>query len=187
MVLGTLVTSLVQGTLVGFGFAIAGLPSPLVFGAVGALASLIPIVGTALVWVPAAVTLIAQGQTGWAIFLVLWSIILVAGSDNVIRPLIISGSSNASTLLVFVGLLGGISVFGFAGIFMGPLVLTLVATLLQYADSELPRGSVASHPPPSTEPPSAALPAMNQAVTEPPTPVAKPETPQAPTERQPPG
>lgn len=147
VVLGTLVTSLVQGTLVGVGFAIAGLASPLVFGAVGALASLIPIVGTALVWVPAVVTLIAQGQTGWAIFLALWSIILVAGSDNVIRPLIISGSSNASTLLVFVGLLGGISVFGFAGIFMGPLVLTLVATLLQYADSELPRPSFLSVPP----------------------------------------
>ncbi|MDP2274619.1 MAG: AI-2E family transporter [Archangium sp.] len=164
VVLGTLVTSLVQGTLVGVGFAIAGLASPLVFGAVGALASLIPIVGTALVWVPAVVTLIAQGQTGWAIFLALWSIILVAGSDNVIRPLIISGSSNASTLLVFVGLLGGISVFGFAGIFMGPLVLTLVATLLQYADSELPRPSfIGLSAPPSvvevtkealTEPPS---------------------------------
>ena len=169
VVLGTLVTSLVQGTLVGIGFAIAGLPSPLVFGAVGALASLIPIVGTALVWVPAAVTLIAQGQTGWAIFLVLWSIILVAGSDNVIRPLIISGSSNASTLLVFVGLLGGISVFGFAGIFMGPLVLTLVATLLQYADSELPRLSLVSIPPgPITEPPSAPLPPTVDAVRLPP-------------------
>ncbi|MFT3713448.1 MAG: AI-2E family transporter [Archangium sp.] len=139
VVLGTLVTAVVQGTLVGIGFAIAGLPSPLVFGAVGAVASLIPIVGTALVWVPASVTLVAQGQTGWALFLVLWSVVLVAGSDNVIRPMIISGSSKASTLLVFVGLLGGIGVFGFAGIFMGPLVLTLVATLLRYADQELPR------------------------------------------------
>lgn len=177
VVLGTLVTSLVQGTLVGIGFAIAGLPSPLVFGAVGALASLIPIVGTALVWVPAAVTLIAQGQTGWAIFLVLWSIILVAGSDNVIRPMIISGSSNASTLLVFVGLLGGISVFGFAGIFMGPLVLTLVATLLKYADSELPRLSVVSHAP-TTEPPS--IPETKDAVTEPPSAPAKVEEPVKP-------
>ncbi len=173
VVLGTAVTSLVQGSLVGIGFAISGLPSPLVFGAVGAMASLIPIVGTALVWVPAAITLVAQGQTGWAIFLVLWSVILVAGSDNVIRPLIISGSSNASTLLVFVGLLGGISMFGFAGIFMGPLVLTLVAALLQYADSELPRLSIVPTGPPSepalvtltkeavTEPPSASLPAVS--------------------------
>lgn len=163
VVLGTLVTAGVQGTLVGIGFAIAGLASPLVFGAVGALASLIPIVGTALVWVPAAITLVAQGQTGWAIFLVAWSIVLVAGSDNVIRPLIISGQSNASTLLVFIGLLGGINVFGFAGIFMGPLVLTLVAALLRYADAELPRSaSSAGGPGPrSTSPPDSSPPASH--------------------------
>jgi len=171
VVLGTLVTSVVQGTLVGVGFAIAGLPSPLVFGAVGAMASLIPVVGTALVWVPAAITLVAQGQSGWALFLVLWSVILVAGSDNVIRPLIISGRSNASTLLVFVGLLGGLSVFGFAGIFMGPLVLTLVATLLQYADQELPRLSgTATSPPFATSSPVPFVdPAkLAEAVTQPP-------------------
>jgi predicted PurR-regulated permease PerM len=171
VVLGTLVTSVVQGTLVGIGFAIAGLPSPLVFGAVGAMASLIPVVGTALVWVPAAITLVAQGQSGWALFLVLWSIILVAGSDNVIRPLIISGRSNASTLLVFVGLLGGLSVFGFAGIFMGPVVLTLVATLLQYADQELPRTSSHSSPNLSSLPSLEPEPSV---VTEPPTPAAAP-------------
>ncbi len=170
VVLGTLVTALVQGSLVGIGFAIAGLPSPLVFGAVGALASLIPIVGTALVWVPAAITLVAQGQTGWALFLVLWSVILVAGSDNVVRPLIISGSSNASTLLVFVGLLGGISVFGFAGIFMGPLVLTLVATLLEFADQETPKLIPATGPPGSSLAPAPAVEPVpvDQAVTQPP-------------------
>lgn len=152
VVLGTLVTAAVQGTLLGIGFAISGMPSPLVFGAVGALASLIPIVGTALIWVPAAITLVAQGEVGWAIFLTLWSIILVGGSDNVIRPLIISGNSNASTLLVFIGLLGGLGTFGFAGIFMGPLVLTLVATLLEYADSELPKLSLVSGPPIASQP-----------------------------------
>lgn len=175
VVLGTLVTALVQGTLLGIGFAIAGLPSPLVFGAVGALAALIPVVGTALVWVPAAITLVAQGHNGWALFLVLWCIVLVAGSDNVIRPWIISGSSKASTLLVFVGLLGGIGVFGFAGIFMGPLVLTLVATLLRYADQELPRvgsssalaasGAISTFTPapftdPTTQPPSGPPPKL---------------------------
>lgn len=141
VVLGTSVTALVQGTLLGIGFAISGLPSPLVFGVLGAIASLIPVVGTALVWVPAVLTLFAQGHTGWAIFLVLWCVVLVAGSDNVVRPLIISGRSNASTLLVFVGIIGGVGVFGVAGIFMGPLVLTLVQTLLEYAGQELPRPS----------------------------------------------
>jgi predicted PurR-regulated permease PerM len=131
---GTLATAVVQGTLLGIGFAIAGIPSPLVFAAIGAVASLIPIVGTALVWVPAVATLVANGNTGWGVFLTVWCAVLVAGSDNVVRPWVISGRSSASTLLVFVGLLGGVSTFGFAGIFMGPLLLTLVAALLKYAD-----------------------------------------------------
>jgi len=156
VVLGTLATALVQGSLLGIGFGIAGIPSPLVFAGVGAMASLVPIVGTALVWVPAATTLLAQGETGWAIFLTLWCIVLVAGSDNVVRPLVISGSANVSALLVFTGLLGGVSVFGFAGIFMGPLLLSLVAALLRYADELAP----ISHtpfpfpvPPPRAPPP----------------------------------
>jgi predicted PurR-regulated permease PerM len=152
VVLGALATAAVQGTLLGIGFAISGLPSPLVFGAVGALASLIPIVGTALVWVPAVITLVAQGQTGWAVFLGIWSVVLVGGSDNVIRPLIISGRSKASTLLVFVGLLGGVGTFGFAGIFMGPLVLTLAAALLQFADEARVVTPPALPPPPAPVP-----------------------------------
>jgi predicted PurR-regulated permease PerM len=157
VVVGTLVTALVQGTLISIGFAIAGLPSPLVFGAVGALASLIPVVGTALVWVPAALSLLALGQTGWAVFLTLWSVILVAGSDNVIRPLVVSSSSNVSTLLVFVGVLGGVSAFGFAGIFLGPVLLTLVAALLRYADEAgVGRHAVAVSQPPQPQPVEAA-------------------------------
>lgn len=167
VVLGTSVTALVQGTLLGIGFAIAGLPSPLVFGVLGAVASLIPVVGTALVWIPGVLTLFAQGQTGWAIFLLLWCIVLVGGSDNVVRPLIISGNSGASTLLVFVGILGGVGVFGFAGIFMGPLVLTLVQTLLEYAGQELPR-------------PSAPLPASPEVSALPPPPTAIAAPPEAP-------
>jgi predicted PurR-regulated permease PerM len=172
VVLGALATALVQGTLLGVGFAICGLPSPLVFGAFGAVASLVPVVGTALVWVPAVITLLAQGETGWAVFLAIWSVVLVGGSDNVIRPLIISGRSKASTLLVLVGLLGGVATFGFAGIFMGPLILTLVAALLEYADeSELgvsipptPAGGVAAvaratKPPDTPGPPAGAPPA----------------------------
>jgi predicted PurR-regulated permease PerM len=153
VVLGTLVTALVQGTLLGIGFGIAGLPSPLVFAGVGALASLVPIIGTALVWVPASVTLLAQGEMGWAIFLTLWCVILVAGSDNVVRPLVISGSANVSALLVFTGLLGGVSAFGFAGIFVGPLLLTLVAALLRYADELAPIPTPFPLPPPAAPPP----------------------------------
>ncbi len=167
VVLATLVTALVQGSLIGVGFGIAGLPSPLVFAGVGALASLVPIVGTALVWVPAAVTLVAQGQGGWAIFLTAWCIILVAGSDNVVRPLVISGSANVSALLVFTGLLGGVSVFGFAGIFVGPLVLTLVAALLRYADELAPIPTpLPLPPPPLAAPPPPPPPSERKAKSE---------------------
>jgi predicted PurR-regulated permease PerM len=138
VVLGTLATALVQGSLLGLGFGIFGMPSPLVFAAVGALTSLIPIIGTSLVWVPAVITLVAQGNTGTAVLLTLWCVVLVAGSDNVVRPLIISNTSDAPTLLIFTGLLGGVTVFGVAGIFLGPLLLTLVATLLRYADELAP-------------------------------------------------
>ncbi len=136
VVMGTLVTALVQGTLLGIGFAIAGLPSPVVFGAIGAMASLVPIVGTTLVWVPGVLTLVAQDHPGMAAFLGIWCIVLVAGSDNVIRPLIISGKSNVSTLLVFLGALGGVGVFGFAGLFAGPLTLTLAVALIRFADED---------------------------------------------------
>jgi predicted PurR-regulated permease PerM len=147
VVLGTLATALVQGTLLGIGFALFGLPSPLVFAAVGAVASLVPIVGTALLWVPAVITLAAQGETTTAVLLALWCAVLVAGSDNVVRPFIISNTSDTPTLLIFTGLLGGVTVFGVSGIFLGPLVLTLVAALLRYADelAPLPR----AEPPPS--------------------------------------
>lgn len=165
VVLGALATAAVQGTLLGIGFAIAGLPSPLVFGAVGALASLIPVVGTSLVWGPAAIILLARGETGWAVFLTVWSIVLVSGSDNVIRPLVISGRSKASTLLVLVGLLGGVGTFGFAGLFMGPLILTLAAALLTYADESRTGISI---------PPTPALGSVAVAA------VKAPEAPQAP-------
>jgi predicted PurR-regulated permease PerM len=143
VVLGTVATALVQGTLLGIGFAIFGLPSPLVFAAVGAVASLVPFIGTALVWVPAVITLVAQGDTGTAVLLALWCVVLVAGSDNLVRPLIISNTSDASTLLVFTGLLGGVTAFGPSGIFLGPLLLTLVAALLRYAGelAPLPRNA----------------------------------------------
>jgi predicted PurR-regulated permease PerM len=167
VVVGTLVTALVQGTLIGLGFAIAGLPSPLVFGAVGALTSLIPIVGTALVWVPGALSLLASGHTGAAIFLSLWSAILVAGSDNVIRPLVVSSSANVSTLLVFVGVLGGVSAFGFVGIVIGPLLLTLVAALLRYAD-EAGTGRTGNAP---------AMPPLSGETPVPQTPPAEPSGP----------
>jgi predicted PurR-regulated permease PerM len=132
VVLGSLVTAIVQGTLVGVGFAIAGLPAPVVFGALAMLASLVPVVGASLVWVPAALTLGLQHHWGWALFLTAWSIGLVHTADNVIRPLFISSRAKISTLPVFVGLLGGVSAFGAIGMFLGPVLVALVLALTEF-------------------------------------------------------
>ncbi len=134
VVLGALMTALVQGALVGVGFAIVGLPSPVVFAVLAALAALLPLVGTALVWVPAALVLAAEGRYGAAAFVALWGVLVVSASDNFVRPLFISGRAQISTLTVFIGLLGGLSAFGAIGMFLGPVFVALILALLEYAE-----------------------------------------------------
>jgi predicted PurR-regulated permease PerM len=133
VVFGSLLTALVQGVLVGIGFALAELPSPVVFGAVAAVAALIPLIGTALVWVPAAGVLLVQGRWVAALFLLGWGVGIVSSADNVVRPLFISGRAQISTLSVFLGLLGGVGAFGPIGLVVGPVVVALTLALLGFA------------------------------------------------------
>ena len=130
--MGIGLTALVQGALVGVGFWIAGLPSPLVFGVVAALFALVPLVGTTIVWAPGAIFLALQGDYGHSIFLALWGVIVVGMVDNFLRPLLISGRAEVPTLAVFVGVMGGLSAFGFIGLFLGPIVLGLLVALFRY-------------------------------------------------------
>jgi predicted PurR-regulated permease PerM len=146
MVYGTGLTALIQGTLVGISFLIVGLPSPLVFGVIGALAALLPFGGTALVWGPAAIALIAQGRWGAAVFLLIWGGLLVSLVDNVVRPLLVSGRAEVGTLTVFIGVLGGIAAFGAIGLFLGPVVLALIIALIRFM-LELRRAEVAAATP----------------------------------------
>jgi len=136
VVYGEGLTALVQGALVGVGFAIAGLPSAIVFGVLAAVLALLPAVGTALVWVPAVVFLAATAQWGWAVFMLIWGM-GVSVSDNLLRPLLISRRAPVSTLAVFVGVIGGVSAFGMIGVIIGPVLLTVMAALLRYADETL--------------------------------------------------
>jgi predicted PurR-regulated permease PerM len=130
MVVGTGVTALIQGALVGIAFLIVGLPSPLVFGVIAAIVSLLPFGGTALVWVPAAIALAGQGRWGATIFMVVWGAALVSLVDNVVRPMLVSRGAKVGTLTVFIGVLGGISAFGAIGLFLGPVVLALIIALI---------------------------------------------------------
>jgi predicted PurR-regulated permease PerM len=128
---GSLLTAVIQGALGGIGWALAGLPSAFLAGAGMAVLSLLPIGGTALVWIPGAMALVAQGRTGTAIFLFVWGVVAVATADNFLKPLLIQGDGELTTLVVFLGVFGGIAAFGLLGVFIGPIVLATAQTLVE--------------------------------------------------------
>jgi predicted PurR-regulated permease PerM len=133
IVFGTAVTAVLQGVLIAIGFAIAGLPSPVVFGVLAALFSLLPVGGAAFVWIPAALWLFFDKHWGFGIFMLVWGLLL-GGLDNVLRPLLISGRARISALAVFIGVLGGIPAFGAIGVIAGPVILSLVLALIEFAE-----------------------------------------------------
>jgi len=138
IVVGTSVTALLQGALIGIGFTIASLPSPVVFVVLAALLSMLPVGGAAFVWGPAAIWLFVDGRWGFGIFMLAWGF-LSAGMDNVLRPILISGRARISALAVFIGVLGGIPAFGAIGIIGGPVVLSLVLALIEFAEESRAR------------------------------------------------
>ena len=130
---GTILTALVQGTLVAVGFWIVGLPSPIVFGGLTAIASFVPIVGTGLVMAPAVIYLATTGVWWKTIFLLVWGVVVAGSADNFLRPLLISGRAEIGTLSAFIGAVGGLAAFGLVGLFIGPVVLSLAIALLEFA------------------------------------------------------
>ncbi len=131
VVRGTVLTSIIQGILLGIGFALAGMPAPVVFGVLAAVLSVVPFGGTALVWVPALLAVLLQGSYGQAIALLVVGVI-VSSVDNFIKPMLISGRSPLPTLAVFIGVLGGLAAFGLIGLFVGPIVIALVLALIEF-------------------------------------------------------
>jgi predicted PurR-regulated permease PerM len=130
VVYGTTMTALLQGVLIGIGFAIIGLPSPVVFGALAAAASFIPAIGSATVLVPAILYLMFIGRWGAAVFLLVWWGLLALG-EQLLRPLLTSRHAKVSALAVFVGAIGGVSAFGFIGFVIGPVLISLVVEIVR--------------------------------------------------------
>ena len=112
-------------------FWVLGLPSPILWGVVTGLFSLIPIVGSAAVWLPAAIILAAGGHWWKSLILLVWGAAIVGQIDSFIRPYVISGRVKLHTLLVFFALMGGVKAFGVMGLFIGPVVLSVTLVLLQ--------------------------------------------------------
>jgi predicted PurR-regulated permease PerM len=130
VVYGILGTALAQALLAGIGFFIAGVPGAALLALILFFTSVIPVVGTGLVWVPAAIWLFHQGSTGWGIFMVIWGL-MVGNVDNIIKPWLISQGSDMPFILIFFGVIGGALAFGFIGVFLGPTLLAVGYRLLE--------------------------------------------------------
>ncbi len=128
----------------GIGFWIVRLPSPVVFGVLTAIASFVPLVGTALVLAPAILYLASLGVWWKTIFLLIWGVVVAGSADNVLRPLLISGRAEIGTVAAFVGAVGGLATFGLVGLFVGPVVVALTIALIQFAEEAPAPGTTAA-------------------------------------------
>ena len=129
-VTSSLVVAALQGTIGGLTFAVTGIKAPVFWGVMMGFFSFVPLVGSALIWVPIAFSLIAGGHWGRGITVILVCAVIIGLLDNVVRPLFISGRAEMSGLLVFIGVLGGISVFGLLGVVLGPIIVATARSLL---------------------------------------------------------
>jgi predicted PurR-regulated permease PerM len=130
VVYGLLGTAIAQGVVAGIGFVIAGVPAAALLGAATFVLSLIPM-GPPLIWGGAALWLFEHGETGWALFMVLYGALVISSIDNFIKPLLISRGASLPFALVLLGVLGGVIVFGFVGLFLGPVFLAVGYALLR--------------------------------------------------------
>ncbi len=135
-VIGNITTATIQGVLGAIGFIIVGISSPVLWGTVMAFMSLVPIVGTFIVWIPASIYLIIIGSYGKALFLIIWGSTVVGLSDNFIKPLIIQGKTNLHSIIIFFSILGGIKLFGFSGIVLGPIITALTFVFFEMYKEE---------------------------------------------------
>ena len=130
--LGTVVTGLAQGAFAAIGYWITGVPEPAFFGAATAVLSLVPGVGTLIVWVPAGIFLLATGHLGMGVLELVWgSLVVVGASDYVIRPRLVGGHGTMPPLFTFAALFGGVEVFGLPGLILGPLIMSVSFAILR--------------------------------------------------------
>ncbi|OGM96767.1 hypothetical protein A2333_00080, partial [Candidatus Wolfebacteria bacterium RIFOXYB2_FULL_49_7] len=128
---GTILIALLQGVLTGIGFALAGLPNPVLWASIAAFAAMIPAIGTGLVIVPAVAYLAFIGQTPSATILAVWGLGIVGTVDNLLRPMLIGRGIKIHPLIILFSALGGLQFFGILGFFVGPVVLAVLFALFE--------------------------------------------------------
>jgi predicted PurR-regulated permease PerM len=130
-VYGTVAVALVQGLLGGLMFWALDLPAPILWGAVMGLLGVVPLLGAFLVWIPAALFLLLAGHEVKALLLVLWGAVVVGGIDNLLYPILVGRRMSLHSVVAFISIVGGILLFGPAGLILGPVVFTLARALLR--------------------------------------------------------
>jgi len=128
---GTVIVAVAQGTLGGVGFLLFGLPQPAFWGTVMIPAAVIPVVGSTIIWGPAAVYLLFTGHIGAGVGLILWGGVVVSLIDNILKPILMKGSSETPSIFILFSILGGLTYFGMIGFILGPLILSFLLSLLR--------------------------------------------------------
>jgi predicted PurR-regulated permease PerM len=136
-VYGILSVGAAQGVLTGIAMKIVGMPSSLLLGLGAGVASIIPVVGSAIVWAPVGTYLLFSGHVWKGVFLLLWGILVVSTIDSVIRPWVVAGRVALHPIVLLFFILGGVKAFGFLGLFLGPVVASVLAALFAILREEL--------------------------------------------------
>ena len=131
VMVGIVGTAAAQSLVAMLGFIIAGVSGIVILTFATFFFSMVPVIGATLIWVGAAAWLYEGGQTGWAIFMILWGMFGISSVDNFVKPVLISRTSSLPLLLIVVGVFGGVLVFGFIGLFLGPTLLALGQVLIR--------------------------------------------------------
>jgi predicted PurR-regulated permease PerM len=129
---GQVMTALVQGALGAIGLLIFGVPNWLFWGAIMIVIAFLPLIGTPIIWGPAAISLILEGHTARGIGLLIFGAALVMNIDNFLRPRLMSGRTKVHPVLIMIGVLGGLKVVGFVGLLVGPLILALLVAFIRF-------------------------------------------------------
>lgn len=139
-VTSSLAAAMAHAILGGIAFAATGISAPIFWGVMMGFFSFVPLVGSALIWVPVAISLMVGGHLGKGLILVFVCAVIVTAVDNVVRPWLISGRAELGGLMVFIGVLGGIEAFGLLGVVLGPIIVAMAAGVLEVYAPTHPRG-----------------------------------------------
>ncbi|MFN8669679.1 MAG: AI-2E family transporter [Gemmatimonadaceae bacterium] len=155
--LGTVLTALLQGTLIGIGFRVVGLPNAALWGVVTAFCSILPVLGSAMVWLPGTLVLALEQQYGMAVILFVIGAVFASNIDNVIRPIVFKRVSNIHPMITLVGAFAGVAIFGLLGILLGPLAIQYFFVLVrlyreEYIDKQVTRTMEMKIPHPLADP-----------------------------------